>query len=128
MKNKIVNAMIHLTLATVCVFIVVGTILADEIVLFVLGMLFTFLCLYFLMHCVCHIADVITLCIKRKKKTQDKRIKLKVTFIRNHDANASEVEKIFSAKDLATAVQYVLSLAHRMHCQIKSMEQLTTED
>ena len=65
---------------------------------------------------------------KPKKKMKDKRIRIKVVFVRKHDASETTFAQIFFATDLTQCVFDALHYTKLSHCKIKSMELLTTED
>ena len=93
-------------------------------VLFIFGLLGS----HFSLLSITTFTQLIILYFKSKKKTKDKRIKLKVVFVRKHDATKTTFTQIFSYGTLTDCVMHALEYCKTHSCQIKSMEQLTTEE
>lgn len=65
---------------------------------------------------------------KSKKKMKDKRIRLKVEFIKQHNGIDTSFIQIFSSDEgLTECVKLTLMYAKFQRCKIKSMELLTTK-
>lgn len=64
----------------------------------------------------------------KKKKTKDKRIRLKVVFIQNYNGQPILLTQIFSGICIEHCIAYAKEYAKQYNCQIKSLTRLTTED
>lgn len=66
---------------------------------------------------------------RSKKKMKDKRIRLKVEFIKQHNGIDTSFIQIFSSDEgLAECVKLTMMYSKYQRCKIKSMTLLTTEE
>lgn len=129
MKLKLIGYLtIYLILVFIFVLMFIGLTFDNSIIEFSMLCIFGLLSLHFSLLSVTTFTQLIILYFKSKKKTKDKRIKLKVVFIRKHDATKTTFTRIFSYDTLTDCVMRALEHCKTYSCQIRSMEQLTTEE
>ena len=128
MKLKLRCLTIYLILVFIFVLIIIGLAFDNSVIEFSVLFIFGLLSSHFLLLSVTTFTRLIILYFKSKKKIKDKRIKLKVVFIRKHDATETTFTRIFSYDTLTDCVMHALEHCKTYSCQIKSMEQLTTEE
>ena len=125
MRNKILDLFIYFTSAIISCIALVGIIIDAEIIKLVFILIFFVLTLYLILYTIGYTIEI----IQYKKKMKNKRIRLRVVFVKITENTQTEFAQIFSATDdLSTCVQRALLFAKRNNCRVKSMNMLTTED
>lgn len=130
MKNKttLFISIIYIIISIVCCLIAVGLIRDNFIVTTILTILICLAASYFFVTALITFVDLIENLFKSKKKTKDKRIRLKVVFTQDYDEQPILVTQIFSGICIEHCIAYAKEYAKQYNCQIKSITRLTTED
>jgi membrane protein implicated in regulation of membrane protease activity len=124
--KKFKTFLITIISATVCALLCFG--LLTDRPLYDLAVAFVLFCIsfYLLVYAVVDFVEVVK--SKKKIKTSENKVRIKVTYT-DPDLILSEPHtRLFTEDNLSLCVQKALRYARSIGVQIKSMEQLTTEE
>lgn len=130
MKRFLKQLLFYITLALVNIVILLGLATYNNFIINCLTLftILTIICLFAAITI--SLVDVIDCYIKRKKKikTSENEVKLKVTYTDPENPTHHPLVRLYRRKNLSLCVQASIAFAKNLKLQIKSMEQLTTED